>query len=350
MRSVGKIGKDTLERLFTDKTGARCDSIVQGPAIGCDIAIVDLGNDNGLAIASDPVSFIPQLGLKESAWLSVIIPANDVATSGFVPKYAQFVMNLPDQVSDKDLEKYWYYIHLFSKQHGISITGGHTSFDNLSTSTLIGGATMFAPIVLSKVKSSSYAKADQVIIQTKTAALSSAAILAMSFPNYVKRELGDDVQQHLADTFYQSSVIPEVKALSAHPTVMAGVSAMHDVTEGGVLGAVYELSIAGEVGVEVHVDRIHIGKEQKDICELFNISPLRSVGAGSLLIVCEPDVSEQIVDLLDAVGISANVIAKTTEPKKGRKLYTSEGVEEFDYYERDPYWNAYLEAVKNKID
>src|SRR5699024_4316105 len=250
-RSLGKIDKATLQRVFTKKTGAQSKKVRQGPAFGVDAAIIAWDTDNGMAIASDPLSYIPALGIKESAYLSVVLTANDVATSGFLPQFAQFVLNLPHTLTASDLEEYWHFIHGFCKEFGIAITGGHTGFDDMGKTTLAGGATLFAQIQLKEVKSASFAKAGEVLIQTKTAALSSSAILAKSFPNYVQKQLGVEKQRLLADSFYEMDILKEVQILKENPSLFTSISAMHDVTEGGVLGAVYELCAASQVGVEV---------------------------------------------------------------------------------------------------
>src|SRR5690625_3784443 len=153
-RSLGKIEIKDLQEVVLRRTGAFSENVQQGPAFRVDTAIIQVGNGKGIVVASDPLSYIPALGLKESAFLSVILTANDVATSGFLPQYAQFILNLPHTMTASELEAYWEHIHYFCKEFGISITGGHTGFDNLGTSTLAGGGSMFVEVDLREVESS----------------------------------------------------------------------------------------------------------------------------------------------------------------------------------------------------
>lgn len=349
-RSLGKIDKKDLQEVFLRRTGAFSENVQQGPAFGVDTAIIQVGNGKGIVVASDPLSYIPALGLKESAFLSVILTANDVATSGFLPQYAQFILNLPHTMTASELEAYWEHIHYFCKEFGISITGGHTGFDNLGTSTLAGGGSMFAEVDLKQVKSSVYATVGQDIIQTKSAALSSSSILAMSFPDFTKKHIGEKAQQLLVNSFYEISVLQEVRALKKRLDLYDNIRAMHDVTEGGVLGAVYELCEASGVGVELYEQEIALGKEQKEICELFQIDPFRSVGAGSLLISCDSTRSMDVITHLKAENIEAKIIGQTKKRSEGKKIIESKQTRELVYEEEDPYWKAFFDAVEKNLN
>lgn len=350
MRPLGKIDRATLQQLFAGKTGAYRKEVLSGPSFGVDTSLINLGEGKGLAIASDPLSFIPSLGMKASAWLSVHLMANDIGTTGYLPEYAQFVLNLPDYISDGDLKTYWQYIHLYCQEIDVAITGGHTGFDNIGPSTISGGGTMFAKVDLSNVKSSAYAKPDQSIIMTKSAALSSSAILAMSFPQYTQQKLGEDLHQELTSSFYKTSVLDEIRALNKREDLMSGISALHDVTEGGVLGAIYEMCEASKVGADIYADKIKVGKAQKEICQLFDIDPLRSIGAGSLLIVSDTMASQKIAAHLLSNGIEANVIGKTTVRSHGIRLNDKENVTNLEYQDEDPYWEAFFNAMEKNLE
>lgn len=349
MRDLGKIDRSELKGLFNNKLGRKSDKVIQDSAFGVDTGIIQISDNKGLVVASDPASFIPSLGIKESAWLSVILTANDVATSGYLPEYAQFVLNLTHKMTNDALNEYWGYIHQFCLEIGISITGGHTGFDNLGQSTLAGGTTMFATVDNAKVKCSSFAKPNQDLILTKSAALSSASILAKSFPNHTKKNLGNNIYESLVNSFYQTSIIPEVKILKNRPDILQEISAMHDVTEGGSLGAIYELCEASKIGVKVDIEAITIGKSQNEICNLFQINPLRSTGAGSLLIACKREMSKYILEELQRNNIAAAVVGETLPYTKGKKIYDSKGENELTYWEKDPYWNAFFNAIEKQL-
>jgi len=80
--------------------GAKSDSVVVGPAIGFDNAVINAGDGRVLIVTADPVSLIPAIGARTSAWMSVNLIASDFATSGVRPQFASFTFNLPPDLSD----------------------------------------------------------------------------------------------------------------------------------------------------------------------------------------------------------------------------------------------------------
>ena len=102
MKQPGKIHQHSFEEIILQRCGATRNEVSTGPSFGVDVSVIDLPNGLAMAMTSDPLSLIPSLGLQESAWLSVYLMANDMATTGFAPMYAQFVLNLPAQFSTED--------------------------------------------------------------------------------------------------------------------------------------------------------------------------------------------------------------------------------------------------------
>src|SRR5690606_7509119 len=54
-----------------------------------------------------------------------------------------------------------------------------------------------------------------------------------------------------------------------------GTAGMHDITEGGILGAVWEMCERSGTGAEVWADEIPLAPVTKKICAHFGIDPLR---------------------------------------------------------------------------
>lgn len=348
MAKWGKLEREILEDVLIRRTGARNKKVAQGPGFGVDTSIVKLGGGQCLVVASDPTSLIPSLGIRESAWLSVVLTANDIATSGYLPQYAQFVFNLPGTMSREDLQQYWHEIHTFCAEMGIAITGGHTGFDEVGNTTISGGVTMFAVGHQDMVKSTAMVRPGLDIIMTKSAAFSSSAILARSFPHRATSELGAEIQRTLVRNFYQISILSEVKCLRQNPSIFQNVVGMHDVTEGGVLGAVYEMCEAGKVGVEIKEDEIPLGAEHKAICGLFEIDPYRSLGAGSLLLACKKSTTYELLRLLESENIAAKRIGETRDRNEGRILIRGHSRIPIEFEEEDPYWAAFFKAIEKK--
>lgn len=343
--TLGKINHTQFEDFLKQRCGKVRDEVRVGPDFGVDVSVVDLHGGKAMAMTSDPLSLIPSLGLEESAWLSVHLMANDMATTGFAPMFGQFVLNLPAHISKNDFEIYWNYIHQFCKDIGVSITGGHTGFIEGQNSTIAGGGTFITIAPKEEILVSKYAKSGDAILVTKTSALSSAAILAMSFPESVKNKVGKEFHYSASASFYDTSSLKD--ALAAVQIENSGVTAIHDVTEGGVLGAIYELVIASGNGAEIFNEKLPIGKVQSAVCNLFSLDPRYCIGAGSMIITCKKEKVSEIISRLETNHIPCTEVGKMTEKADGIKLIEKEKANDLMYFEEDPYWKAFFNACKN---
>ncbi|HPO66710.1 MAG TPA: AIR synthase family protein [Bacteroidales bacterium] len=338
---LGKIDSSAFQSIIAGRCGYMRTDLVAPASFGVDVAVVDLGNGISMALTSDPLSLIPSLGLRESAWLSVHILANDMATTGFAPQYAQMVLNLPPSLSPDDFSTYWRYIHEFCSEIGITITGGHTGFIEGQNSTIAGGATFITIAPTQQIILSSGAQEGDVILMTKTAAMVSTAILALSFPQTIRERLGNEVYHQVSDLFYQTSSLRE--ALVARQIPQA-ITAMHDVTEGGILGAVYELASASNKGCRIYYDAIPVLPAQRELCKLFHLDPTRIIGAGSMLMTCRPHKVQEVIDALDQVNIRCTIIGEILPDPQEKLLLQDNQLQPLIYQETDPYWAAFFHA------
>ena len=127
------------------------------------------------------------------------------------------------------------------------------------------------------------------------------------------KEKEEELKTHFAVPF-----IEKAKALDAYISVQSeaavavtsGVSAMHDVTEGGIFGALWEMAEASGVGLEIELKKIPIRQETVEICEFFDLNPYQLGSTGSLLLAA-PDGNRLVLDLKQQ-GIPAVVIGKAT--------------------------------------
>lgn len=347
MSLSGKISGGGFEQIILPKCGHHRPEIITGPAFGVDVSVINLPGGLGLALTSDPLSLIPTLGLQESAWLSVHLMANDMATTGFAPMYAQMVLNLPPTLSEADFATYWNYIHKYCEAIGVAITGGHTGAIEGQNSTIAGGGTMLLTAPVNDIVLSHKAEAGNVVIVTKECAMSSAALLAMCFPQTVKNKLGTEVYNEGCGLFYQTSSLLDALTAAGLQTRYNEVTAMHDVTEGGVLGAIYEMAIASGNGVRVYNEHLPLGEAQQNICKLFGIDSRFCIGAGSMVMAVKKEDADSVLQRLACAHIKAAVAGEFTPHQQGYKLIEN-GIEtDLPYYTKDPYWDAFFNAYKN---
>lgn len=347
--AAGKIQNNFFKERVFPHCGKLRHEVVVGPQHGVDVSIVNLPNGLAMAMTSDPLSLIPTLGLRESAWLSVQLMANDMATTGFAPMYAQFVLNLPVSLGADDFELYWKYISDYCNKLGVAITGGHTGTFEGMNATVSGGGTMITVAPGEEIITSKGAQKDDVIILTKECALISTAILALSFPEAVKAHCGNDIYLQGCDLFYNTSAVEAGLIAGEIGRHTHGISAMHDVTEGGVLGALYELTHASGCGLHIEESLIPVGVTQEKICSYFQIDPRFCVGAGAMVITAKRKYAEVLLKQLHGGNIPATIIGKVVGADEGMVLIDGSSQKQFTPMNTDPYWNAFFNAVNQGL-
>ncbi len=345
----GKINSAAFKEILLPYSGYTRDEVLVGPKYGVDTSVIELGNGLGMAVSSDPLSLIPSLGLKESAWLSVHLLANDMATTGFAPMYAQFVLNLPTNMSAQSFREYWKYIHQFCEQIGVNITGGHTGQIEGQNSTISGGGTMFLTAPLDKIMSSHRAEPGDVIVVTKETALNSSAILAMSFPETVKNKLGKEVYETACENFYRTSSLPDALAAVEVLQPNTELKAMHDVTEGGVVGAICEMAGASGCGFILHDNKLPVGEAPYQITQLFEIDHRYSIGAGSMIMAVKKGKEQILVEHLKSKNIRASIVGEMTEAEQGFRTIEDNEEKIISFDGNDPYWGAFFKALKDGL-
>lgn len=342
--ATGKVSAEFLQALVYPRCGAVRPEVRVGPRAGVDTAVIDLPGGHALALTTDPCSLVPSLGLKESAWLTVHLLASDITTTGCAPMYALFDLNLPPDLSARDFETYWTHVHAFCAEIGCAIVGGHTGRFEGQHSTVVGGGMMLTVAPREQILTSQDARPGDTLIVTGECGITATAILAHSFPETIRQRCGDDVLAQGQALFYRSSTVWAALAAVEAGRGPAGVTAMHDATEGGVRGALYELAGASGCGLTVYRDRIPGSPAVRRIAAAFGLDPFEIVGSGALVIAAAPGRDNEVLAALNARDIPAVAVGSLTDPSAGLWLIDHDGREAFTHPGEDPYWRAFHSA------
>ncbi len=344
MSKTGKFPYDLIEKLIYPKLGAERAEVLIGPGAGRDNAIISLKGGQVLIATADPLSVIPALGVKDSAYISVHLLASDLVTCGFAPQFFMVNLNLPPEMSDKDFETYWKTIDEECRKLDVAIVGGHTGRYPGSSYTVVGGGVMMTIAPEKQYVASTMAKPGDLIIMTKGVAIATTGILSRVFPKTVEKRYGSSFLTKAQQYLGYFSVVEDALSAASAGLRDRGVTAMHDVTEGGLLGALYEFSEASKTGLEVDLSKVIVTEETNGICQLFKISPYSSLSEGTLILTVKPEKVSAVQQALDLNGIKNSVIGKMTNARDGRWIKSADQRETLRKPDSDPYWEAYRKA------
>ncbi len=303
----GKVPWDLISAAVSGHTSSQ---VVLGPAVGEDAALVRIGGELW-AVASDPVSFTAH----DAGRLAVTVNANDVAVRGARPAlFVAVVLVAPDEATPDRIRDLLDQIRSSCDRLGVALIGGHTEVSpGLDHSLVVG--TMMGPVVERAITTGGLNEGDWVAM-TRWAGLEGTAILMAEFGDRLRELHGarffDDVDRVLGGNWL--SVVPEAGVAAANPHV----TAMHDVTEGGVGEALFELERASGLWVETSRDQIPFLPETSAICSDFGIDPLGLIGSGALLVGCRDGGRSLLQSALGDLGVPLAWIGRAVAPGSDR--------------------------------
>ncbi len=339
---IGKIDLDTFDSFLLRRLGKKDETVIVPPLTGVDSAVIDIGNDKVLIIAEDPILAIPKQPWEMFGWYTVHIGASDVAVMGVKPRYMTYSLLMPPDTKDNDFRTIVNAIHEAALELDIAIVGGHTGYYPGFAAPTIGGVTVFAVSDKDSYVTPAGAKPGDDVIMTKGPAIETTGILAV----IRERELLER---------YPSSLVEKAKALCKQMTVVkdamiasiVGVHAMHDATEGGVIGGLFEIANASGVGMEIDESLFVYPEEVRMVCEAFNIDPVAAIAEGTLLITADHANSAEILSRLKSAGINASVIGKVTDdPKAGIMKRLDGHIDQLEIPKQDPFWPVFFEGLE----
>jgi hydrogenase expression/formation protein HypE len=349
MPELGKPGPDFMQNFVYRNLGAKRTEVLVGPRRGSDNAFVALKGGGVMVVTTDPVSVAPQIGSKMSAWLSAHLIASDLATSGVCPTLACFSFNFPVEMSSMDEGDYLKGIGDACKELGVAIVSGHTGTYPGAGYGVVGGGVMMGFTTSAGYVDPSMARFGDSIVMTKGAGIEAAAYLANSFPKFTDREVGKKSAGEARKLIDQCSIVKDALSASSVGLRGRGVTSMHDATEGGVLGAIREMSDASGLLFRVDTDSIFVSNAVRKVCAAFSIDPLTSLSEGTLILTCRPNKTKEVIARIEERSIHAYEIGFVEDGKGvwagplGKKPKPVRST-------TDGYWNAYQRSLAEGLD
>jgi len=262
-----------------------------------------------LVLKSDPITF----ATDAIGQYAVIVNANDIATSGAKPRWLLTTLLFPCGTVGAEIWEAMTDLQEVCRKWGITLCGGHTEITDSVTRPVVIG--MLAGTVSKRklIDKRNIRTGDRILL-TKAIAVEGTAIIAREFADRLERLGMPEADIRTCREFLsQISILKEAEIAARSE----GVSAMHDITEGGAATALKELSHAGAHRIRVELDLIPVFPQTQTISRLMGIDPLGLIGSGSLLICCRENGVEPLSAKIREAGVAVTPIGEVLDPGKG---------------------------------
>ncbi len=356
--AIGKLAPESFAALVAPHLGAAHAEVLVGPRAGCDCAIVRVGPGRVMAVTTDPLSLVPALGPAASARLAAQLLASDLWTTGLAPRFATVSLHLPPGMDDATLGAYARALGEAWGELGVAVVAGHTGRYEGCDLTIVGAATLFGTGDESAYLTPAMAAPGDRVIVTKGCAIEATAVAARLFPKRLRATL--DAMERAGEipgaaaAFERAlalldrvTVVPDCRAALRAGVHADGVTALHDATEGGVLGGLVELAAACGHGLRVRRGAIPLLPEARAACAAFGVDPYWTLAEGALIACARPERAGAVLEELARDGIEAADVGEVLEGAAGVAVVEADASETLvRRAEPDPYWPAYARAVR----
>lgn len=295
MNKNGKLSTKELHKYVLDNIDKKNSEVIVGAQIGGDCAVISTKKD--ILITTDPITASNEnLGL-----LGVVVNANDLAASGAKPLCMTLTVIAPTFSTVEDIAKVVKETQRYASNIGVDIVGGHTEFSD-AVNRIIISITMLG--VLDGYSEQKVLPKDSIIV-TKYLGLESTAILINDKIDSL--DLTCQERTTAKETLDMLCVLKDAEIAKNN-----GALVMHDITEGGVVGAVNELCYKLHLGAELDSRSFPYLDVTKKICSQLHIDRDRETYcSGSMLIVSRQP--QKLIEQLALNDIKATIIGEITD-------------------------------------
>lgn len=276
--ATGKLPNEVLDKLLKNNIKTNRKEVLVGAQVGMDTAQIDFG-ENVCVVSTDPIT-----GASANIGsLAIDISVNDVSTSGADSIGVLVTILAPVGSTVDEIENIMKDASNRARDLNVQIIGGHTEITD-AVNKFIVSTTVIGKINKKNIIKHKSVEFGDYIYMTKYMGLEGTAILASDKKNQLKGTLSDKELKEAQNLFNSISVKKD-----GMTAIKSEVHYMHDVTEGGIYGAIYEAYQGIHKGVEIIKEDIPVLDVTKKIAKYFDINPYRLISSGSMLIIARPN-------------------------------------------------------------
>lgn len=237
---------------------------------------------------------------------------NNIIAAGGVPYGISVAILLPEHSEERTLRAITGNIAKRAEEYQLDVLAGHTELVPSVTSPTIT-VTAYGTVLWENRHREVQEHMD--IVMTKWVGLYGGAILAELRKEELTTRYPGSYIEKAAGYMKMTSLRPELSVIKHIVETMPGcVLAAHDVSNGGIFGALWQLLSACNCGGTVFVERMPVKQEIIEVSEFFDVNPYMMNGQGSLVLVTTD--GKQLAEAFLDAGIMARVIGHTTKQKE----------------------------------
>lgn len=299
----GKLNSQDLKSIIDNNTTIKRSEVRVRSGIGEDCSVISFG-EHECVVSTDPIT----AAKGNIGKLAVNINCNDIASCGVAPLGILVTILAPEGTELIEIQQVMRDIDMECKKLNVEILGGHTEITT-AVNRIVVSCTALGSGTKNSAIATAGAKTGDDIIVTKYLAMEGTAIIAKDYKEKLKNIFTqkDFIE---AEGFFEDISVVEEGIIAGE----IGANSMHDITEGGVLGALWEVTEASNKGFIVYMDKMPIKASSEKLSMFLKIDPLRLISSGSMLITTNN--GEELLKGLETHGIKGKIIGKITENKK----------------------------------
>jgi hydrogenase maturation factor len=328
---TGKVSREFFEDRIAPNLGADREDVVLGPTPGVDFGVVDVG-DRAVVTATDPVSVLPALGFERAGRFALHVVLADVAVAGVAPSHLAISFSLPPAMSNDAFGRLWCAIDAECRDLGVAVVTGHTARYEGASFPWVGAATGLAVGDPDDIVRPDGARPGDDLLVTRGPGVEAVGLLTTLFPEQVPLD-GEALATAQARLDEASAVRDALAAAAA-----GDVTAMHDATECGLLGALHELADAADIHLAVDADAVPVRPGVAAACEALEMDPWCATTSGTLLVAVDPADTDAVLAALRDRGTPVARVGRvepgTGVAVDGRESRPPEGDSAWPVYER----------------
>lgn len=292
---TGKISEISYKRTILKKISTKTESL----QVGVDVSKTILEDVTMVTSSNCILKLFP--GCEEYYLKKTI---NNIYSSGGQPKFITLKINIPNDFEEKKLGRIVKSFDEAVQKEKVVIKRCDVYASDVNAPVIhidvIGEA--------KKAYSIDHIKEGMEVVMAGTVAIGASAVMTHLY----EERLRENFHSTFVDDCLKIREFIDVKKITEISQAY-NIGYMHNISDGGVFSAAWELASAVNAGIEIDVNRIPVWQETIEIAEMLGYNPYMVDGTGAILIVTKD--GEALVGGLQENGIYADIIGKITSGK-----------------------------------